>query len=386
MSEPLCLVPPSATEPHVELRGLHKRYPDAAALHDLTLTVCRGEFFSLLGPSGCGKTTTLRLVAGLDSPSAGSIVIDGKQVCGPGFFTPPEKRGVGIVFQDYALFPHMTVFENVAFGLFGRPKAAIAARVGELLDLVGLAGAGKKYPHEMSGGQKQRVALARALAPAPKVMLLDEPFSNLDAELRAGLASETRQILRDTGTTVILVTHDQEEAFALSDRVGLLNAGKLEQVDTPYNIYHRPASRFVADFASRADYLPARVEASRVISALGDFTLPAPMQQGPASVELMVRPDDVVITTDDAGTALVTEVRFLGSSALYTLQLDDGSTLHSQGLSANLLAPCTRVAVTLNMQHAVVFPNLSAERTASASAQPAMGLPSLRLSQPLAMR
>jgi len=356
MSEPFCFVPPTATEPHVELHGLCKRYPDAAALDDLTLTVCRGEFFSLLGPSGCGKTTTLRLIAGLDSPSAGSVVIDGTQVCGSGYFKPPEKRGVGVVFQDYALFPHMTVFENVAFGLFGRPKATIATRVGDLLELVGLAGAGKKYPHEMSGGQKQRVALARALAPAPKVMLLDEPFSNLDAELRAGLARETRQILRDAGTTVILVTHDQEEAFSLSDRVGLLNGGRLEQVGTPYNIYHRPASRFVADFASRADYLPARIEGSRCISALGEFELTAPMQPGCACVELMVRPDDVAIAVDDAGTAVITEVRFLGSSALYTLRLDDGSILHSHRLSANLLAPCTRVAVSMDLQHAVVFP------------------------------
>ncbi|MBT9176979.1 MAG: Spermidine/putrescine import ATP-binding protein PotA [Firmicutes bacterium] len=355
MSEQLCAAVGTAVEPHVELSGLGKRYPDVIALHNLTLTVNRGEFFSLLGPSGCGKTTTLRLVAGLDCLSEGSIAIDDVLVSSPTYFMPPEKRGVGIVFQDYALFPHMTVFENVAFGLYGLPKAAIAKRVNELLALVGLAAAGQKYPHEMSGGQKQRVALARALAPAPKVMLLDEPFSNLDAELRAALRSETKEILRDSGTTVILVTHDQEEAFSLSDRVGLLNGGKLEQVGTPYEIYHHPASRFVADFVGRADYLSARVEGSMVISGLGSFALPNSERQGSADVDLLIRPDDVSIADDPTGTAVITEVRFLGAHALYTLQLDDGSVLHSQGLSAHLLPPCMRVAVTVNMRHTVVF-------------------------------
>ena len=355
MTEVACAAAKIAPGPHVELNGLSKRYPDVTALHDLRLTVNRGEFFSMLGPSGCGKTTTLRLVAGLDCLSEGSIVIDGVLVSSPTYFVPPEKRGVGIVFQDYALFPHMTVSENVAFGLYGSPKATIAERVGELLSLVGLSSAGQKYPHEMSGGQKQRVALARALAPAPKVMLLDEPFSNLDAELRAALRSETKDILLDSGATVILVTHDQEEAFSLSDRVGLLNGGKLEQVGTPYEIYHHPASRFVADFVGRADYLPARVEGNLVVSRLGQFALSMPHPSSLTEGELLIRPDDVSIAPDTAGEATITDVRFLGAHALYTLRLDDGSILHSQGLSAHLLAPCTRVAVTVNMRHTVVF-------------------------------
>lgn len=355
MTEVACAAAKIAPGPHVELNGLSKRYPDVTALHDLRLTVKRGEFFSMLGPSGCGKTTTLRLVAGLDCLSEGSIVIDGVLVSSPTYFVPPEKRGVGIVFQDYALFPHMTVYENVAFGLYGSPKATIAKRVGELLSLVGLSSAGPKYPHEMSGGQKQRVALARALAPAPKVMLLDEPFSNLDAELRAALRSETKEILLDSGATVILVTHDQEEAFSLSDRVGLLNGGKLEQVGTPYEIYHHPASRFVADFVGRADYLPARVEGNLVVSRLGRFAISMPHPSSLTEGELLIRPDDVFITPDTRGEATITAVRFLGAHALYTLRLDDGSILHSQGLSAHLLAPCTRVAVTVNMRHTVVF-------------------------------
>ncbi|MBT9133590.1 MAG: Spermidine/putrescine import ATP-binding protein PotA [Firmicutes bacterium] len=355
MAEEICAAVRTTSQSHVELSSLCKLYPDVKALYDLTLTVNRGEFFSLLGPSGCGKTTTLRLIAGLDCLSEGSIAIDGTLVSSPTYFMPPEKRGVGIVFQDYALFPHMTVFENVAFGLYGSPKAAVAKRVSELLGLVGLAAAAQKYPHEMSGGQKQRVALARALAPAPRVMLLDEPFSNLDAELRAALRSETKEILRDSGTTVILVTHDQEEAFSLSDRVGLLNCGKLEQVGTPYEIYHHPATRFVADFVGRADYLAARVEGSTVVSGLGRFALPSTERQGSADVDLLIRPDDVSIADDPSGTAVITEVRFLGAHALYTLQLDNGSVLHSQGLSAHLLPPYTRVAVTVNMRHTVVF-------------------------------
>lgn len=355
MTEVVYAVAKGVPEPHVELKGLGKRYPDVTALHDLRLTINRGEFFSLLGPSGCGKTTTLRLIAGLDCLSEGRIVIDGLLVSSPSYFMPPEKRGVGIVFQDYALFPHMTVFENVAFGLYGRTRAAVAKRGGELLALVGLAGAGQKYPHEMSGGQKQRIALARALAPAPQVMLLDEPFSCLDAELRAALRSETKEILRDSGATVILVTHDQEEAFSLSDRVGLLNGGKLEQVGTPYEIYHHPANRFVADFVGRADYLPAQVEGNLVVSCLGSFSLSVPNTNRLTEGELLIRPDDVSITPDTAGEATITEVRFLGAHALYTLRLDDGSILHSQGLSANLLAPYTRVAVGVNMRHTVVF-------------------------------
>ncbi|HET6498833.1 MAG TPA: ABC transporter ATP-binding protein, partial [Coriobacteriia bacterium] len=199
--------------------NIRKEYqPGVPAVDGITLSVERGEFFSLLGPSGCGKTTTLRLIAGLEGLTSGSIVIDGVEVSNSASHVPPERRQVGIVFQDYALFPHMTVFENIAFGLYGKPKDAVRARVSELLDVVGLPGVGRQYPHELSGGQRQRVALARSLAPAPAIMLLDEPFSNLDAELRASLREETRAILKSRGATTILVTHDREEAFSLSDR------------------------------------------------------------------------------------------------------------------------------------------------------------------------
>jgi len=342
--------PPAA---HVELSGVGKRYAEVAAVVDFTLSIGRGEFFSLLGPSGCGKTSTLRVIAGLESVTAGTVCIGGCLASSPSYTLPPEKRGVGIVFQDYALFPHMSVDENIGFGLHGQPRPAIFSRVAELLDLVGLGGMGKKYPHQLSGGQRQRVALARSLAPCPGVMLLDEPFSNLDAELREGLRHETKEILKANGTTVILVTHDQEEAFSLSDRVGLLNAGRLEQVGTPYQIYHNPASRFIAGFVGKVDYLPARVQGELLVTELGTF----PHQAAPATlVDVMVRPDDVHITPDPKGEAVIADVRFLGADALYRLELPSGQNLHSAGLSANLLPRGTRVRLAIDLPHIVCFP------------------------------
>ncbi|HSV55902.1 MAG TPA: ABC transporter ATP-binding protein [Magnetospirillaceae bacterium] len=339
----------------VELRDLARMYGSLAAVEALTLSIGRGEFFSLLGPSGCGKTTTLRLIAGLDRPSRGRIDLDGRPVSGPESFVPPERRGVGVVFQDYALFPHMTVFQNVAFGLYRQSRDCVRERVRELLDLVGLAGSVARYPHELSGGQRQRVALARALAPAPCVMLLDEPFSNLDAELRTSIRTETKDILKASGTTVILVTHDQEEAFSLSDRVGLLNLGRLEQVGTPYEIYHRPSSRFVASFAGRVDFVPARVEGGAVVTAFGTFPLGGDAPVPDSCVDLMIRPDDVALSPDPGSGTVITGMEFLGAHALYTLRLAGGEVLHSHGLSSNLLAAGTRVRVNVTLRHTVLF-------------------------------
>ncbi len=298
----------------------------------------------------------MRLIAGLDCLSGGDISIDGRLVSDPTFFVPPEKRAVGIVFQDYALFPHMTVFENVAFGLYGQNKSFIRKRVTDLLSLAGLSGMDKKYPHELSGGQRQRVALARSLAPAPKVMLLDEPFSNLDAELRESLRNETKQILKVTDTTVILVTHDQEEAFSLSDRVGLLNAGKLEQLGTPYEVYHNPASRFVADFVGKADFIPAYAEGDYIISDIGRFLNNKNYCLNASKVDLMIRPDDVTIEANPEGTATIADMRFLGSDVLYKLFLGNGLFIHSIGLSAYPVPKGTRVKVSINMPHTVFFP------------------------------
>ncbi|HAI21672.1 MAG TPA: ABC transporter ATP-binding protein [Clostridiales bacterium UBA8153] len=339
---------------YVELDGVGKRYAELAAVVDLTLSVGRGEFFSLLGPSGCGKTTTLRVIAGLEPLTTGTVAIDGCLASSPGYTRPPEKRGVGIVFQDYALFPHLRVEENIGFGLHGQAKPVVAGRVAELLELVGLGGMGKKYPHQLSGGQKQRVALARSLAPCPSVMLLDEPFSNLDAELREGLRRETKEILKAGGTTVILVTHDQEEAFSLSDRIGLLHAGRLEQVGTPYQVYHNPASRFVAGFVGKVDYFPARVHGNLLVTELGTF----PHYGVPAAevVDVMVRPDDVRVFPDPQGEAVIADAQFLGAEALYRLELPNGQSLHSAGLSANLLPRGTRVRLSVDLPHTVCFP------------------------------
>lgn len=341
---------------YVELSNVRKDYAGITAVYNLTLSIARDEFFSLLGPSGCGKTTTLRLIAGLDCLSGGAITIDNRLVSSTTFFIPPEKRGVGIVFQDYALFPHMTVFENISFGLYGRNRTLINTRVEELLELVSLSGEGKKYPHELSGGQRQRVALARSLAPSPSVILLDEPFSNLDAELRTVLRHETKEILKAGGATVILVTHDQEEAFSLSDRVGLLNTGKLEQVGTPYQIYHHPASRFIADFVGKADFIPSTVQGDFIVSKLGKFSHNGPAYPDSTAVELMIRPDDVTITPDPQGEALIAEVRFLGADALYSLELPDKTYLHSFGSSARLMPKGLRVKINVNLAHTVFFP------------------------------
>ena len=231
--------------PLLVLEQVSKRFAadQPPAVDGLSFAVAEREILALLGPSGCGKTTTLRIIAGLEMPDSGTITIGGQVMTGPGRAVPPEARGVGIVFQDYALFPHLDVTDNVGFGLQRRGRTARQARVSEVLDLVGLAEFGARYPHELSGGQQQRVALARALAPAPALMLLDEPFSDLDADLRAHMREEVERILRTAGTTVIFVTHDQEEAFTLADRVGVLNAGRMEQLASPREIYHRPATR-----------------------------------------------------------------------------------------------------------------------------------------------
>lgn len=341
---------------YVELDNVSKSFAAAKAVSRLTIGVGKGEFFSLLGPSGCGKTTTLRLIAGLDRPDEGTVTINGEQVAAQNTWVQPEKRGIGIVFQDYALFPHMTVSQNVAFGLKGSRREKTKERVDEMLDLTGLAGLGKRYPHELSGGQRQRVALARSLAPSPRVILLDEPFSNLDADLREELRGETKRILKAQGATTILVTHDQEEAFSLSDRVGVLNNGALEQSGTPTEIYHHPRSRFVADFVGKADFIDAEIKGKTVSSLFGTFHLDGSLTQETGQVKLMVRPDDVAFSLDSTGEATIIEARFLGASILYLLQLGNGKTIHAIRPSTEMSPVGARVRVKLDARHIVVFP------------------------------
>jgi iron(III) transport system ATP-binding protein len=300
-----------------ELLALHrigKRFAADAlpAVDGLSLTVTEGEIVALLGPSGCGKTTTLRLIAGFEVPDAGTVTIRGALMAGPGRMVAPEERGVGIVFQDYALFPHLTVADNVAFGLQRLPRASRRERVARILDTVGLADLARRYPHELSGGQQQRVAVARALAPSPALMLLDEPFSNLDADLRTQMRDEVERVLRATGTTAIFVTHDQEEAFTLADRVGVLNRGRIEQIASPEDVYHRPATRFVAEFVGAADFLSGEATRRGILTEIGVLANVDQLEPG-TRVHVMVRPDDITFVPHTEGGGIITRRYFRGS-------------------------------------------------------------------------
>ncbi len=338
------------------LDGVSHAYGRQEVVRDLSLELVDGEIGCLLGASGCGKTTVLRLIAGFETPSSGTIRLRGETVAAARRCVPPERRRIGMVFQDYALFPHLTVAANVGFGL--RQDSALAQRrVAELLELVGLGSRGDKYPHELSGGQQQRVALARALAPRPHLLLLDEPFSNLDVDLRERLSLEVRAILKETGTAAVLVTHDQHEAFAVADRVGIMHAGRIEQWDTPYNLYHRPATRHVADFVGQGVFLPGRVlGAASVAIELGTLGCRLPGDiAGDETVDILLRPDDV--THDDAAPnqAEVVAKAFRGAEFLYTLRLPSGTQLLSLVPSHHDHAIGERIGIRLDVDHVVAF-------------------------------
>jgi iron(III) transport system ATP-binding protein len=341
----------------LELAGVGKRFGDdrPAAVDGLTFSLQAGRILALLGPSGCGKTTTLRLIAGFEAPDAGHIAIGGRVVARAGAASvPPEQRGVGVVFQDYALFPHLTVEANVAFGLTRLPRAERRARVARMLELVGLGEFGGRYPHELSGGQQQRVAAARALAPEPALLLLDEPFSNLDADLRTQMRDEVQKILRTTGTTAIFVTHDQEEAFTIADEVGVLNEGRLEQLGPPETIYHNPATPFVAEFVGAADFLPGVVTPQGIVTEIGVFENDERREPG-VKVRVMIRPDDVTFVPDAAGEAVLLQRYFRGSENLYCLGLPSGHRVHSSQPSSAAFATGLRVRPQAHVLHVVTF-------------------------------
>src|SRR6056297_2401366 len=290
----------AVADPVLSLSKVTKEFGPETAVDGVSLDVRSGELLTFLGPSGCGKTTTLRTIAGLEEPTDGQIALGDEVVAGDGAFVPPERRDVGIVFQNFALFPHLTVRENIAFGLTDADAAASESRVDELLELVEMTDHGEKTPDQLSGGQKQRVALARSLAPEPEVLLLDEPFSNLDVRLRVEMREEVRRILKEAGVTAISVTHDQEEALSISDRVAVMNEGKIEQVGRPEAVFERPESKFVASFLGRASFLEGNLRDETVETGIGRFdavTLEGydTVYDG-APVDVLVRPDDLRAT------------------------------------------------------------------------------------------
>ncbi len=354
----------------LELDSLTVSYGEHPAVVDLSLHVEAGLIGCLVGPSGCGKTTLLRAVAGFAVPSAGRVLLGGHTVSTAAAVVPPEQRQVGMVFQDLALFPHLTVAENIAFGLRLRDRGARDRRVGKLLDLIGLHDLARTFPHELSGGQQQRVAIARALAPGPRVILLDEPFSSLDPELRQTLPRELREIFRQDGVTVLMVTHDQDEAFAMADEIGVMRAGRLEQWATAYQLYHEPSTRFVADFIGEGVMLPGTVVDPRTVETeLGTVHGPVPEScKAGALVDVLLRPDDVL--HDDASPlqARVVDRTFRGAQFLYTLALDSGRRVLCLAQSHHDHRLGEPIGIRTELDHLVVFPHASGNAAAAADA------------------
>lgn len=359
---------PSPGTAHLCVESIRVGYRLGRALHEivhtLSFALARGDIGCLLGPSGCGKTTVLRAIAGFEPLLAGRITLGGREISRPSTTAPPEARQVGVVFQDYALFPHLSVAENIAFGLRKLAKPQRAQRVQTLLTLVGLSLQSDKYPHELSGGQQQRVALARALAPEPDLLLLDEPFSNLDVDLRERLAAEVRDILKASGTTAVLVTHDQHEAFAIADQIGIMRSGEIVQWDSAYNLYHRPASRFVADFIGHGVFTPGVMDipGARVNIELGCLPLwqgmdiCATSEKDIGQVDVLLRADDVVHDDDSALKAEVVRKAFRGAEFLYTLKLPSGQPLLALVPSHHNHAIGEKIGIRVCADHVVTFP------------------------------
>jgi iron(III) transport system ATP-binding protein len=332
------------------------------SVRGLSFSLARGTIGCLLGPSGCGKTTVLRCIAGFETPSAGRILLNGVLVSSAETSLPPEKRRIGMVFQEHALFPHLTAARNIAFGFSDRKETQ--SRVQELAVLTGITDLLDKYPHELSGGQQQRVALARALAPRPDLLLLDEPFSNLDTGLRERLSHELREIIKASGATAVLVTHDQNEAFAMADEIGVLREGRLEQWDSAYNLYHRPVNRFVADFVGQGTFLPAKVLNPRQIEIeLGvlDGDIPHACQVGcdvcgkGCAADVLLRPDDVIHDDDAPTKAEVVHKAFRGAEIMYTLKLESGRKVLALVPSHHNHALGERIGIRLDVDHVVAF-------------------------------
>ena len=358
----------------LQLERVSVHYPRSSAarpaVDGASFAMTAGQIGVLLGPSGCGKTSLLRAVAGLEPVAAGRITMDGKVLseAGSGKHMPAEQRRIGMVFQDYALFPHLSVADNIAYGLHRLPRNERAARVQQMLELVGLADFGKRAAHQLSGGQQQRIALARALAPAPQLLLMDEPFSSLGADLREGLANDVRQILKQHGTTALVVTHDQLEAFALGDVIGVMQSGRLEQWDDAYTLYHRPASRFVAQFIGHGVFAPARIvsngHGSRVetpLGALNDATeCPLPGAYPNGECDVLLRADDIVHDDASPVKARIERKAFRGSEFLYTLRLESGEQVLAHVPSHHDHGVGEWIGIRPAVDHVVTFERLPA--------------------------
>jgi iron(III) transport system ATP-binding protein len=366
---------------HIELRQLTVRYPGMPrpAVDAVSLGLRAGDIGVLIGPSGCGKTTLLRAIAGLEPVAAGEILVSGRPVAGAGVNVPAEARQIGMVFQDYALFPHLDVGSNIAFGIDRKRSAAERrGRVAEVLELVGLPGMEKRMPHELSGGQQQRVALARALAPGPQLLLLDEPFSNLDVDLRERLAHEIRGILKAAHATALFVTHDQLEAFAIGDEIGVMHEGRLHQWDDAYTLYHRPATRFVADFIGHGVFTPATLKrvGNQVVvhTALGALTdgaeCPLPSAFSTGQCEVLLRADDIVHDDDAPVKAEIVRKAFRGSEFLYTLRLATGETVLAHVPSHHDHRIGEWIGIRAQVDHVVTF-----QREGGAAAAPIASFP-----------
>ena len=343
----------------LQLKNIECRHQGSPVVQDLSMHVKKGSLVCLLGPSGCGKTTVLRAIAGLEDVTHGEILLSGKIVSSKGMTLPPEKRRIGMVFQEYALFPHLNVNDNVAFGLRNQSSNERREKVRKILKIVGMENVGQRFVHELSGGQQQRVALARALAPEPELILLDEPFSNLDIDLRERLSLEVRDILKDQGITGILVTHDQHEAFAIGEHIGVMENGRILQWDTAYNLYHEPANRFIADFIGQGEFLAGKLLApdtleteAGIIKGNRAFLWP----EG-TTVDVLLRPDDIIPDNNSDLRANIIDKAFKGAEIMYTLRLPTGGTVLSLFPSHSDHGIGKQVGIRIAADHLIAFPH-----------------------------
>lgn len=341
----------------LDIEKLDVSYGDNQVLRQISFSLQPGNIGCILGPSGCGKTTVLRAIAGFEPVLGGRILINQVEVSSSYFCVAPEKRDIGMIFQDFALFPHLSVADNIGFGLKSWSSGQQQTRVREMLAITGMLAYGQAYPHQLSGGQQQRVALARAMAPRPGLLLMDEPFSGMDIDLRKQLAREVRNILKQENITAILVTHDQHEAFAIADNICVMDEGRIQQQDTGYNLYHQPANRFVANFIGQGVIIPATVESSHSVRTELGFIqgkLPIDSETGTA-VDVLIRPDDVIHDDNSSETAIVIDKSFLGADFLYYLRMDSGIEVLCLAPSHHNHKINERIGIRLDVDHLVIF-------------------------------